>query len=238
VSTSSHGSHHYFRGNPTFILEFEQHPSASHPEDPNNDAASESLPSLSDQPSVSSTESSIPEYESLLGERQEASNMLSQFEFLSDEMDALMMADEYQDEHEYLEPETVEEVRAHDGDDESAVDALDHETFLLEMFDAYCSQQLPEKYEKAAEKLHPLEEDLCVLMRENHLHSDMFRTIMDFAKRAKDSDYDFSKRSIYCTTLDRMAKKYFLQSGPPPIRTSVEMGPQFPPVTVYRYSSL
>ena len=91
---------------------------------------------------------------------------------------------------------------------------------------------LPSRYQQQIKKLHPVEEELLIIMRKNHMSIKLFKKLMAWAKRARTSKYDFNFPT-YQTVLDRMKKKYFLEAGSPPLRSTVIIGDPFPPMHVY-----
>jgi hypothetical protein len=108
--------------------------------------------------------------------------------------------------------------------------------YLLE--DSFCMHEvLPARYQEQIKKLHPVEEELLIIMRKNHMSIKLFKKLMAWAKRARTSKYDFNYPT-YQTVLDRMKKKYFLEAGSPPLRSTVIIGDPFPPMHVYRFSVL
>jgi hypothetical protein len=79
--------------------------------------------------------------------------------------------------------------------------------YLLE--DSFCMHEvLPARYQEQIKKLHPVKEELLIIMRKNHMSIKLFKKLMAWAKRARTSKYDFNYPT-YHTVLDRMKKKYF-----------------------------
>ena len=67
------------------------------------------------------------------------------------------------------------------------------------------------------QKLHPVEEDLMIVMKKHNLPIHLYKDLLALVERAAASGYDFLSSPIYQTTLDCMKKKYFLEAGSPPL---------------------
>ena len=76
--------------------------------------------------------------------------------------------------------------------------------------------ELPIHHCTQVQKLHPVEEDLMIVMKKHSLPIHLYKDLLALAERAAASGYDFLSSPIYQTTLDCMKKKYFLEAGPPP----------------------
>jgi len=116
--------------------------------------------------------------------------------------------------------------------------AVDDEAYINEVLQSLMDNEIPASYQAQVNKLHPVEEDLMILMKRNGLPIHAYKDILSWASRASSSDYDFESCPIYKTTLDRMKKKYSLEAGSPPIRGTVTVEGPFPPMHVYRFSLL
>ena len=77
--------------------------------------------------------------------------------------------------------------------------------------------ELPIHHRTQVQKLHPVEEDLMIVMKKHNLPIHLYKDLLALAERAAASGYDFSSSPIYQTTLDCMKKKYFLEAGSPPL---------------------
>ena len=75
---------------------------------------------------------------------------------------------------------------------------------------------LPIHHHTQVQKLHPVEEDLMILMKKHNLPIHLYKDLLALVERATGSEYDFLCSPIYQTTLDCMKKKYFLEAGSPP----------------------
>ena len=76
--------------------------------------------------------------------------------------------------------------------------------------------ELPIHHRTQVQKLHPVEEDLMIVMKKHNLPIHLYKDLLALAERAAASGYEFLSSPIYQTTLDCMKKKYFLEAGPPP----------------------
>ena len=97
--------------------------------------------------------------------------------------------------------------------------------------------ELPIHHRTQVQKLHPVEEDLMIVMKKHNLPIHLYKDLLALVERAAASGYDFLSSPIYQTTLDCMKKKYFLEAGPPPppVRGTVTVDGPFPPMHVYRF---
>ena len=107
-----------------------------------------------------------------------------------------------------------------------------------ELLQSLLDQELPANHRTQVEKLHPVEEDLMILMKKNRLPIHLYQDFLSWGARASSSEYDFKDSPIYKTTLVRMKKKYSLEAGSPPVRGTVNVEGPFPPMHVYRFSLL
>jgi hypothetical protein len=85
-----------------------------------------------------------------------------------------------------------------DGDEDGAPSL----TLLLESLHR---DEITSRHKKQIDKLHPVEEELLILMRKNLLPIKLYRRLMAWAKMASTSNYDFNSPT-YKTVLDRMKK--------------------------------
>ena len=109
---------------------------------------------------------------------------------------------------------------------------------VKELLRILSEERIPPRFQPQIVKLHPAEEELIVIMWKNNLPIKLYKELLDWAHRASTSKYDFSSPT-YQTTLDRMRKKYLLEAGTSPLRSSVEVeGGSFAPMHVYRFSIL
>jgi len=115
------------------------------------------------------------------------------------------------------------------------VEGSDGKEFLQSLMD----EQIPPRYKSQIEKLHPTEEELNIIMRKNHLPIKLYKVLLDWAHRVSKSNYEFDSPT-YQTALDRsMKKKYLIEAGTAPLRSTIEVeGDTFPPMHVYRFSIL
>jgi hypothetical protein len=107
-----------------------------------------------------------------------------------------------------------------------------------ELLQFLLDQELPANHCTQVEKLHPVEDDLMILMKKNHLPIHLYQDFLSWGARASLSEYDFKASSIYKTTLDYMKKKYSLEAGLPPVQGTVNVEGPFPPMHVYHFSLL
>jgi hypothetical protein len=63
-------------------------------------------------------------------------------------------------------------------------------------------QELPANHCTQVEKLHPVKEDLMILMKKNRLPIHLYQDFLSWGARASLSEYDFKDSSIYKTTVD------------------------------------
>jgi Plavaka transposase len=97
---------------------------------------------------------------------------------------------------------------------------------------------IPLQYKSQIDKLHPVEEELMIIMRQYNLPIRLYDSLLHWAHRASESNYHFSCPT-YQTVLGRMKKKYLLDAGSSPLCSMVELpGESFPPMHVYRFSLL
>ena len=109
---------------------------------------------------------------------------------------------------------------------------------MKELLQSLMDEQIPPRYKSQIEKLHPTEEELIIIMRKHHLPIKLYKVLLDWAHRASKSNYEFNSPT-YQTALDRMKKKYLIEAGTAPLRSTIEVeGDTFPPMHVYRFSIL
>jgi hypothetical protein len=109
---------------------------------------------------------------------------------------------------------------------------------VKELLQSLMDEQIPPCYKSQIDKLHPTEEELIIIMRKNHLPIKLYKVLLDWAHRASKSNYEFDSPT-YKTALDRMKKKYLIEAGTAPLRSTIEVeGDTFPPMHVYRFSIL
>ena len=81
---------------------------------------------------------------------------------------------------------------------------------------SFINNELPIHHRTQVQKLHPVEEDLMIVMKKHNLPIHLYKDLLALAERAAVSGYDFLSSPIYQTTLDHMKKRYFLEAGSPP----------------------
>ena len=107
-----------------------------------------------------------------------------------------------------------------------------------ELLQMLLENELPPVFKSQIAKLHPAEEELVIILRKNNLPISLYKELIDWAHRASSSNYEFSSPT-YMTALDRMKKKYLLEAGTAPLRSTIEVeGESFPPMHVYCFSVL
>ena len=94
-------------------------------------------------------------------------------------------------------------------------------------------------YPATPPKVHPVEEELMSILVSNHLPKSMYSTFMNWARYASNvyPDYTFDG-PIYETVLRRMKEYYNITAGGPPLSEIIPVGPNHPPVHVYRFDFL
>jgi hypothetical protein len=107
-----------------------------------------------------------------------------------------------------------------------------------ELLQMLSENELPPLFKSQIAKLHPAEEELVIILRKNNLPISLYKELIDWAHRVSSSNYEFSSPT-YKTALDRMKKKYLLEAGTAPLRSTIEVeGESFPPMHVYHFSVL
>ena len=104
-----------------------------------------------------------------------------------------------------------------------------------EIIQSLINNKLPIHHRTQVQKLHPVEEDLMIVMKKHNLPIHLHKDLLALAERAAASGYDFLSSPIYQTTLDCMKKKYFLEAGSSPVQGTVTVDGPFPPMHVYRF---
>ena len=77
------------------------------------------------------------------------------------------------------------------------------------------NNEIPIHHQTQVQKLHPVEEDLMILIKKHNLPIHLYKDFLALAEQATSSEYDFASSPIYQTTLDHMKKKYILEAGSP-----------------------
>ena len=100
--------------------------------------------------------------------------------------------------------------------DDNNPDEFVEQNNVDEIIQSLIDNGLPIHHHTQVQKLHPVEEDLMIVMKKHNLPIHLYKDLLALAERAAASGYDFLSSPIYQTTLDHMKKKYFLEAGPPP----------------------
>ena len=100
--------------------------------------------------------------------------------------------------------------------DDNSPDEFVEQNNVNEIIQSLIDNELPIHHQTQVQKLHPVEEDLMILMKKHNLPIHLYKDLLALVERAAGSEYDFLSSPIYQTTLDCMKKKYFLEAGPPP----------------------
>ena len=100
--------------------------------------------------------------------------------------------------------------------DDNSPDEFVEQSNVNEIIQSLIGNELPIHHHTQVQKLHPVEEDLMILMKKHNLPIYLYKDLLALVERAAGSEYDFLSSPIYQTTLDHMKKKYFLEAGPPP----------------------
>ena len=101
--------------------------------------------------------------------------------------------------------------------DDNYPDEFVEQNNVDEIIQSLINNELPIHHCTQVQKLHPVEEDLMIVMKKHNLPIHLYKDLLALAERATASGYDFSSSPIYQTTLDHMKKKYFLEAGSPPV---------------------
>ena len=120
--------------------------------------------------------------------------------------------------------------------DDNNPDEFVEQNNVDEIIQSLIDNELPIHHRTQVQKLHPVEEDLMIVMKKHNLPIHLYKDLLALVERATASGYDFLSSPIYQTTLDCMKKKYFLEAGsppPPPVRGTVTVDGPFPPMHVY-----
>ena len=100
--------------------------------------------------------------------------------------------------------------------DDNSPDEFVEQNNVNKIIQSLIDNELPIHHRTQVQKLHPVEEDLMIVMKKHNLPIHLYKDLLALAERAAASEYDFLSSPIYQTTLDHMKKKYFLEAGPPP----------------------
>ena len=100
--------------------------------------------------------------------------------------------------------------------DDNSPDEFVEQNNVDEIIQSLINNEFPIHHHTQVQKLHPVEEDLMILMKKHNLPAiNLYKDLLALAERAAGSEYDFLSSPIYQTTLDCMKKKYFLEAGSP-----------------------
>ena len=114
--------------------------------------------------------------------------------------------------------------------DDNSLDEFVEQNNVDEIIQSLVNNQLPIHHCTQVQKLHPVEEDLMIIMKKHNLPIHLYKDLLALAERASGSEYVFLSSPIYQTTLDCMKKKYFLEAGSPPVQGTVTVDGPFPPI--------
>ena len=117
--------------------------------------------------------------------------------------------------------------------DDNNPDEFVEQNNVDEIIQSLIDNELPIHYRTQVQMLHPVEEDLMIVMKKHNLPIHLYKDLLALVERATSSEYDFASSPIYQTTLDHMKKKYFLRQVPPPVQGTVTVDAPFPPMHVY-----
>ena len=99
--------------------------------------------------------------------------------------------------------------------DDNGLDKFVEQNNVNKIIQSLIDNEIPIHHWTQVQKLHPVEEDLMILMKKHILPIHLYKDLLALAERAAISEYDFVSSPIYQTTLDHMKKKYFLEAGSP-----------------------
>ena len=121
--------------------------------------------------------------------------------------------------------------------DDDSPDEFVEQNNVNKIIQSLIDNKLPIHHCTQVQKLHPVEEDLMIVMKKHNLPIHLYKDLLALVERATASGYDFLSSPIYETTLDCMKKKYYLEAGPPPppVRGTVTVDGPFPPMHVYQF---
>ena len=112
--------------------------------------------------------------------------------------------------------------------DDNNPDEFVEQNNVDEIIQSLIDNELPIHHCTQVQKLHPVEEDLMIVMKKHNLPIHLYKDLLALAERAAASGYDFSSSPIYQTTLDCMKKKYFLEPGSPLSEALLQLMVPFP----------
>ena len=99
--------------------------------------------------------------------------------------------------------------------DDNGLDEFVEQNNVDEIIQSLIDNEFPIHHQTQVQNLHPVEEDLMILMKKHNLPIHLYKDLLALVERAASSEYDFVTSPIYQTTLDHMKKKYFLEAGSP-----------------------
>ena len=112
--------------------------------------------------------------------------------------------------------------------DDNNPDEFVEQNNVNEIIQSLIDNELPIHHCTQVQKLHPVEEDLMIVMKKHNLPIHLYKDLLALAERATASGYDFLSSPIYQTILDRMKKKYFLEAGSPLSEALLQLMVPFP----------